>query len=510
MLSEEVLGISSSRRKGRFLIETDASRSSRVAIVFDDPEWTFCNLFVDEEVGFALENEGVAPDEIARRVSATLAIVGLPDFGRRRVSTLSGGEMRRLAVANALINDPDIIVTDDLDASLDPAAIADLRQTLAQYVRKRNAVWVDTDRRWHTATMPSEPFASVHEGRLVINATSEQRREAMLRLAPWIGMPFAEDIVALVRRAVPAFNPNPDAIRDPEDLVGLLLTERLRLHSRVIDDQQFPKTTAPLLEMRRVGFRYQGSTEVLNNCDFSLWPGRITALSGRNGSGKSTLARLVVGLRKPGSGSVYLGGRKASPARLMSSSAMVFQNPDYQFVTDSVNTEILRASRGRLNRQGGSVLSDVSGVLEEFSLADQKEVHPSRLSLGEKRRLALAIAASRKSNVLVVDEPTLGQDARQTRVLASALRKLADSGRAVMIITHDADFVAMASDEEYQLEGGRTLRKHAGDGGAEDLAGVADYTAVSYLRTLWRLACANGVASGPVPKTADEILVVAA
>lgn len=510
MVSEQVLGMPNSRRKGQFALELDVSRSSRVAIVFDDPEWTFCNLFVEEEIAFTLENEGVDPEEIALRVSRALETVGLSGFGARRVSTLSGGEMRRLAVANALIGEPDIIITDDLDASLDPVAIADLRRTLDQYVRSRNAIWVDTDRRWHTATIPSEPFASVHEGQLVVNVSAGQRRDAMLRLAPWIGMPFAEQVAELVRRTRPTFSPKPDGIRDLEHLVGLLLAENLRLHSREVVHQPATRVKVPVLEMREIRFRYQNAPDVLAECDFSLWPGRITALSGRNGSGKSTLARIAVGLRKPRYGRILLNGRRASAGRLMSASSMVFQNPDYQFVTDNVKTEILRAFRRGVGGKATRIVDEVSAVLEEFSLAEQREVHPSRLSLGEKRRLALAVAASRKSKVLIVDEPTLGQDARQTRVLASALRKMADGGRAVMIITHDADFIAIAGDEEYSLEGGRPLRRNYDEGWPTDKAELADYTDVSNLRTLWGLARAKGVAIGPVPRTVDEIVVVAA
>ncbi|OIQ52244.1 Energy-coupling factor transporter ATP-binding protein EcfA2 [Pseudodesulfovibrio hydrargyri] len=210
-------------------------------------------------------------------------------------------------------------------------------------------------------------------------------------------------------------------------------------------------------ELRGVTFAYPDGTEALRDVSLSIEAGERIALVGRNGSGKSTLARHLNGLLRPSSGEVLFDGEPAadlSVAELAGKAALLFQNPDDQICKGRVADEVAFGPRN-LGFSPARTAKLVAESLALFGLDGREEANPYDLGLSERKRLALASVAAMDTPLLVLDEPTAGLDAFEAGLLASALDGLSGQGRAVLLISHDMDFVAENCERAVSLESGR-------------------------------------------------------
>ena len=467
----------------------DRMRPGALGILFDDASWSFCNLFVDEEIAFVLENSGVPPAEMPAIVDRALQSVGLAGFERRKISTLSGGELRRIALAAILVGRPNLIISDDLNGHLDLAALDKLEAVLKDYVESNRACWVDFRRRWSQFALPDEAFATLKNGKL----TSGHKR-LISQVESGAGEPFGIELAnhfsSLLRDETPIFS-------SPQAAVDWLSSQRAKLVSiaavRAAGDS--------LLSARGLCFGYDKSTMLLTGLNLELRAGRVYALGGKNGSGKSTLARLLCGLRRPQHGDVGIHGRRVSAAVLKRSSALVFQKPEYQFVTDSVEDELALALADRQTSPTGQ---NLTAIAETFSLTSLLARHPFSLGIGEKRRLSVACAIASARNLLIVDEPTLGQDEVQTRLLGAQLQAAADTNCSVLVITHDPEFIAGYCDQVLWLEGGTILPLGSPEE-AFSSNSHSMFAGKSHLLRFWELAVNAGLATGQTPRVLEHL-----
>ncbi len=207
-----------------------------------------------------------------------------------------------------------------------------------------------------------------------------------------------------------------------------------------------------------VAFAYDGP-DVVHGVELALGAGERVALVGTNGSGKSTLGRLLVGLLRPDRGEVRLGGRRPSrlsPAVLASHAAYLFQDPEQQFVTLRVHDEVTLGLDRAGRRSAGALMDRIDLPLAEFG-----DRSPYTLSGGEQRRLSLATALVRHPELLVLDEPTFGQDRRGHEALLEILAERVDAGAAVLAATHDERFIDAFASRIVRLEAGRIVRVEA-------------------------------------------------
>lgn len=208
-----------------------------------------------------------------------------------------------------------------------------------------------------------------------------------------------------------------------------------------------------ILAFHGVSHRYAtDAPDALRAVDLEVAPGESVALIGPSGAGKTTLARLALGLLRPTAGWVELAGQRTSDtpvSRLAQTGGLVLQNPVHQLFTERVVDEIALAVRGRPDAE-----ARVASLLERFALGPLRDRHPLRLSEGERRRVALAATLARSPRLLVLDEPTLGQDDRQRASLAALVRELVAGGAAVVTISHDPEFVNAACERVVVLAAG--------------------------------------------------------
>jgi energy-coupling factor transport system ATP-binding protein len=411
--------------EGTLLVRGKDPRAARdeTGIVFQDPETQLVMARAGDDVAFGLENRCVPTAEIWPRVHAALAAVAFPYPEDHRTDALSGGEKQRLAIAGALALEPRLLLLDEPTANLDEDGATEVREVLRSLAGKDGQTLVLVEHR-------------------VADAVPLVDRVVVLEAAGGViadGQPA--DVFARERDRLAA--------------LGVWVPGR-GLAPPARGTQTGPARI--LAEGTDLAFRYPGAPSwALVRADVDVGGGEAVALSGPNGSGKSTLALLIAGLLRPGLGVARLGADDAwrLPARrLVTRVGTVFQDPEHQFVAERVDEELAigprRAGRGDL------VARRVAAeLLERLHLAHLAAANPFTLSGGEQRRLSVATALATAPALLVLDEPTFGQDRRTYAELVALLATHRDTGGGVLFATHDADLVAALADRTVNVRDGR-------------------------------------------------------
>ncbi|MES2209213.1 MAG: ABC transporter ATP-binding protein [Chloroflexota bacterium] len=394
--------------------------AARVGLLFQDPGSQLVMDRAADDVAFGLENRGWALEAMRDAVPGALRDAGLAGFERRRGSRLSGGEQQRLALAGVMAPSPAVIALDEPTANLDVAGATALFERLAATKALGNTTMVLVEHRADLAW----PLADL--------VLALDRTGTPIDLGP-PGLVLARSRDRLVSEGIWLPGDAPDA--GGESRPGMLEVE---------DDGPF------LVDARDVRFAYEPGRPVVRDVHLVIRAGERVALVGPNGSGKSTLLRLIAGLLRPSAGAVRLDGH--DPARLRPSLlaglvGYVFQDPELGFIEDTVAAEV------GLGLSGGAA---TAGLMDRLGLPLQTfgGRNPYRLSGGEQRRLSLATALARRPRLLVLDEPTFGQDRRGWESIAEIVDEVTDAGTAVLVATHDEAFAARVATRRIEMAEG--------------------------------------------------------
>ena len=418
--------------EGELLVDgTEPARQrGRVGLVLQDPDSQVVLARVGDDVAFGCENLGVPRDETWRRVDAALAAVGL-DLPRDHPTTqLSGGQKQRLALAGALALRPGLLLLDEPTANLDPEGVVEVRDAVARTAAATGTTLVVVEHRVSTWLPVVDRVVVLAAGGGVLadgppGVVLDEQRDVLVDAGVW----------------VPGAAPALPARR-----------------ARRADDA----TPAALLRARglAVGRRGTKGPAVAADVDAVVRAGRALVVTGDNGAGKSTLALTLAGLLAPAGGSLTADDALASGAgpapvrwrsrQLLTRIGTVFQEPEHQFLAPTVRSE-LAVGPEALGLPAEEVAARVDGLLARLRLAHLAGANPFTLSGGEQRRLSVATVLATRPRVLVLDEPTFGQDARTWRELVALLGELLDEGSSVVAVSHDPDFVAALADEVLEL-----------------------------------------------------------
>ncbi|ABL78504.1 ABC transporter ATP-binding protein [Thermofilum pendens] len=456
-----ILGIIPQRLPGEFsgkvkvlglsTLSTDVTIiAQRVGVVFEDPEIQFVMGTVEDEVALSLEAMGLPPEEVRERTLWALELVGLgAGFLQRNPSQLSGGEKQRVAIASAVAKEPELLILDEPTSDLDPAGKEEVVSAIESLRRQLDVTIVMVEQEPDIIYRFADRVVVLEKGRVALEGTPRElyhRMEELRRLS--LRPP---ELYELCRAA---------GLREPslEELVRL--AEKGLLDGSVCGEPRGRRGgLEEVVRVQGVTHVYPGGIRALDNVTLTLYSGELVALMGPNGSGKTTLAKVIAGLVRPTSGRVLVRGRDVSSyGRLELSSIVgyVYQNPQHQLFCQSVYEEV--AFGLRLRGAGeGEVRKAVDEALRLFNLEGKAEEHPFFLSKGEKRRLALASVYALNPSVLIVDEPTTGQDRAFSEYLFSTLRRLAEEGKAVVAITHSVDLASAYADRVVVMCGGRIV-----------------------------------------------------
>ncbi|QYI98457.1 ATP-binding cassette domain-containing protein [Curtobacterium flaccumfaciens pv. flaccumfaciens] len=465
--------------QGTLLVDEADPRAvrGRVGLVMQDPEAHTVMSRVGDDVAFGCENAGVPRDETWDRVRTALDVVGLDLPLDRSTAQLSGGQRQRLALAGVLAMRPGALVLDEPCANLDPDGVAQVHDAVRALLDETGATLLVVEHRIGTWLDLVDRLVLLEPaGGVVADGPPAQvladHGEALTAAGVWV--PGAEPARGSARRrqrargragempglsggATAAFRP----LGEGEPGEGVGAGER---------DQG----TAVLLEARGLGTA-RGKQPVGNGIDLGLRAGQVLAVTGPNGVGKSTLGLTLAGLLTPAAGELratdaLADGIGTAPHAwtsrgLAARIGTVFQDPEHQFVARSVREEIEAGPRAL---DAPDAAERATALLDEFGLAHLADANPFTLSGGEQRRLAIASAIAARPPVVVLDEPTSGQDRATWQSVVGRLGALADAGIAVVAVTHDRDLVRALDADEVVLgpDGARSVGSDQGPSNA--------------------------------------------
>jgi energy-coupling factor transport system ATP-binding protein len=411
---------------------TLARISQKVGTVLQDPERQILGTKVLNEVAFGLENLGLPRDEILTRARASLDVLEIPHLADRDTFSLSGGEKQKVALAGVLAMRPSILLLDEPLASLDPASAWDSLNTIRLLADQGMTVLMVEHR--------VEDVLRIHPERVMFMSEGEVRYlgnlSGLSKVVNYreVKLP-AEDIVERAKADPPPaeFKILPSARGDGSERDALVRFENVR-------------------------FGYEAEREVLHGIALEIRRGDVIAVLGANGAGKTTFVKHAIGLLKPKSGRVLVNGRdtrQASVAEIAGTLGYVFQSPSHMLFAPTVYEELAFGPRN-LNHSQEDIETEVKEALQIVNLAEREKDPPLALSFGQQKRVSIAAILAMRSRILVMDEPTAGQDYQHYMNFMDAILQL-PGFEAILFITHDVDLAVIYANRILMIAEGQLV-----------------------------------------------------
>ena len=388
--------------------------SRSIGFVMQSPESQFCTFTVAEELAFGMENLGLPQNEMKRRISQILDAVGLPGLEDRRLSTLSGGQKQKIAIAAVLVMSPKILLLDEPTANLDPVSRKEILDLILNLQRERLFTVIIVEHNIAEIIDAVDSLTVFDENGAVISTGCMESDKTLV---------------------IPELEPETTGFAPPD-------------------------SSEPILEIKNLSFSYPGmDMPVLADFDLSINRGDFLAVLGANGTGKTTLLKLIFQILKQNSGQISFQNKPVSSIRkktLYESMGLVFQNPEDQFVANTVHDEMFFSlKRTRTSREVKE--ARIKDMLSRFHLEETLEKSPFILSQGQKRRLSVAVMLLTGQKLLFLDEPTFGQDHENREELMKDMQTLAADGVTVVMITHDLSLVQRYASRVVEISDGKVL-----------------------------------------------------
>lgn len=444
-----------------------------IGLVMQDPETQIFGLTVGEDVAFGPSNLNYTLEDIEEKIETCLMKVGLSGYEDRSTEFLSGGEKQRLAIAGILAIGPNIIVLDEPTSELDPEGKEDIFKIVEELKNDSNMTIVMAEHETEKILAFADHSIVIQEGFVVWegdpkNLFANQKLVEKYRLRPpGVARVFWE----LKKRG---FNLGDSCPRSLEDLMKMI-NEQVLLDGSAIDKEESSKhidvvqekllekedpKKDPILIVEDLSHTYENGHEALQDINLTVNEGDFVAIIGQNGAGKSTLCKHFNNLLSPTKGKVLYRGKDISEkttSELAQNIGYVFQNPDHQIFCTSVIEEVMYGLKVKKVSESERKKKALE-VLEFVGLAEHAEKHPYTLSKGLRQRLAVASILVLEPEVLIIDEPTTGQDWQGIQDILSLIKKLNDFGHTIIVITHNMEIVTEYADRVFIMGNGSLLK----------------------------------------------------
>lgn len=405
-----------------------ADLSQTVGTLLQDPERQIVGSYVKNEVAFGLENLGFSREEITRRVDETLKFLGILHLRDRETFSISGGEKQKVALAGVLVMQPKVLLLDEPLASLDPASAHEALRMFRKLADQGIAVMIVEHRVEDVLSINPERVLYLDEG-----------------CQKYYGdMNGLMDVVDYHRIKLPAEIVIQRAKEKPVEKFKPLLK---------------PEPGEPLVQFDHVTFRYREDLpNVLHDVSFDVKKGDVIAILGHNGAGKTTLVKHALGLLKPTSGQVLLEGkdtRKVTVAQAAHTIGYVFQSPTQMLFAPTVKDELAFGPRN-LRLPADTISQNVDWAIHTVHMEAEFDTPPLALSFGQQKRVSIASVLSMRSRILMMDEPTAGQDYWNYNQFMDAILQMPGFD-AVLFITHDVDLAVVYANRILLVYGGEIV-----------------------------------------------------
>ena len=457
----------------------------QTGVLFDDPSSQLICPTVEEEIAFGLENYGVPREEMIERVRNHIRDFRLTGYEQRNPHTLSGGEQQLCALASVIAMRPDILVLDEPTSRLDPLGSQQVYNIIQQLAISKAYTIILVDNKIEEIVELADRLLIMKDGKLIADGLPRNilQKEAIMKEAG-IRSPQVTELYYRIKE-FPGMNLKvglepPITLKEGEERISHLFNPGIKL-KECIHPTGTEQTRDTIIDIKGLWHIYPNGFIAVKDMNMKIGKGEFIGIIGQNGSGKTTLVRHFNGLLKPSKGSVIVDGidTKTSTTSFLSRKVgLVFQNPDHQLFARSVLKEIEFGPRN-LGVPENEIRERVRESLESVKLPESiLEAQPTSLSTAQKQRVNIASVLAMKTSILVVDEPTTGQDPQMRREIMELLAELNGKGTTVVVITHDMLLVAEYCHRGVVMKNGEMLL----EGTACELFAKPDTLAQAFLR----------------------------
>jgi energy-coupling factor transport system ATP-binding protein len=441
--------------------------ATKVGMVFQNPDDQILSLRVIDEVAWGVENTGIGHDEIVARVKEFMEKCEISHLANCLTFEISGGQKQKVSIASNLAMCQDVLILDDPTTDLDPIGKSDVVNLLWRIFKEGGRTFIVIEHELNDIIEMANRIVIMDDGKILYNGEPAlilaQHYDRLLELG--VNMPQHVEIIHAILKGKPDVERYP--IHKTDAFVVLkefIATQGWKPEIKPTNPKTFGES---VISVRNLHFAYNKKHPILRGLDFDIQQGEFVAIVGANGSGKSTLVNNLVGLLSPDEGSVVIDGRettKVKVSELARNIGYVFQNPDQQLFTNFVSEEvgfslkIEKTPKEEVERR-------VKETLEIVGLSECADRHPFSLSRGQRQKLAVATALVHDPRIMLLDEPTTGQDRRSLSGLLDMMVKLNTQGNTTLMVTHDMDIVAAYASRVIVMSDGQIVM----DGRPEDI-----------------------------------------
>ena len=409
--------------------------SKKIGTVLQDPDGQFVGLNVAEDIAFALENDNIPLPEMKERVKKIAQIVSMDDFLDKNPHELSGGQKQRVSLAGVMVDDVDVLLFDEPLANLDPKTGKTAIELIDDLHEDGKTIIIIEHRLEDVLHRHVDRIIVVNDGRIVMNDTPDVvlssdvlekhgiREPLYLTAAKYAGCDITPDM-------------KPANI-ETFDIDAI--APKMKEWYQNAKDKENPVFTKPALRVENVNFSYDGVKPILNDINATIYEGEMLSIVGKNGAGKSTLSKLIVGFEIQDSGKIYVDDidlLKLSIKERAEHVGIVLQNPNQMISKTMIYDEIALGLKIR-GVDPEEIDRRVTKVMEICGLAPFKKWPISALSFGQKKRVSIASILVLNPKILILDEPTAGQDYYHYSEIMEFLKELNEKGQTIILITHD-------------------------------------------------------------------------
>jgi len=422
-----------------------ASLFATVGMVSQNAEAQLFNNTVEKEIAFGLESLGLPRSEIKRKIAQTAEVINIKSLLNRNPHKLSGGEQYLVLIAAVLASDPQLIILDEPYANLDPVNVQRVQKALRTVHAQGKGIIV-CEHRLPLTIADAQRVVLMKNGSIVKDGTPD---EVLSQNIEHFGLELP--VAAQLANQLGLKN----APLNIDRLMSILPEYRIPLNLRPYPPKISPAKESVVLETNNVSFSTNGS-QVLRNVNLTLRKGECVALIGANGAGKTTLLKHLTGIYRPTKGKIIINGKDTcfvKTSQLAKSIGIAFQNPDNQFFKLTVEDEIKAGplAMGCFDEEW------MKKIISLFHLEAFSDRAPYTLSGGEKKRVGFAAALAAQPDILVLDEPTAGQDFHFRKTLGALLAELMNKGHTIIIATHDLAFAEQHAHQWFLMADGQII-----------------------------------------------------
>ena len=430
--------------------------SKNIGTVLQDADGQFVGLNVGEDIAFALENDCIPLEEMKTRVHKVAQMVDMENFRARSCQELSGGQKQRVSLGGVMVDDVDILLFDEPLANLDPATGKKAIELIDEIYRETGKTCIIIEHRIEDVLHRDvDRIIVMDDGRILMDAPANTVLASNILIEHGIREPL---YVTACKYAGITITPD----MHPENIEKFDLSgneEKLRTWYQQSAVKMELDTKEPMLQVKNLSFSYDGVVPVLQDISFTVHEHEMMAIVGKNGAGKSTMSKIIVGFEKPDSGELVLKDHDITDMSIKERGEVigyVLQNPNQMICCTKIYDEVAFVLRNQ-GLSEDEIRPRVEKALQICGLSPFIEWPISALSYGQKKRVTIASILVLEPKIIILDEPTAGQDYHHYSEIMSFLKQLNDAGQTIILITHDMHLMLEYTKRAVVLSGGRKV-----------------------------------------------------